>query len=92
MPQIDFFNFFRWVLAIIATVYTTVITLQSLREWYLWLAGRDRYVSMLRRYLIVHGLRLRFTAFWGDVLISALLCVVFLLTWKLHLLIRMGAL
>ena len=27
---------------------------------------------------IVHGLRLRFKAFWGDVIISLLLCVVFL--------------
>jgi hypothetical protein len=84
VPQIDFFNFFRWILAIVATVYTTVITLQSLRDWYLWLAGQDRYVSLLRRYIVVHGLRLRFRAFWGDVLICLLLCVVFILIWRAH--------
>jgi hypothetical protein len=86
------FDFFRWTLSLIATIYATVITLQSLWGWWVWLAGSDRYVSLLRRYLIVHGLRLRFTAFWGDVLISLLLCVVFLITWSLHGLIRRGAL
>ena len=53
------------------TIYATVITLQSLWGWYVWLAGSDRYIGLLRRYLIVHGLRLRFTAFWGDVIICA---------------------
>ena len=86
------FDFFRWTLSLIATIYATVITLQSLWGWWVWLAGSDRYVSLLRRYLIVHGLRLRFTAFWGDVIISLLLCIVFLLTWSLHGLIRRGAL
>ena len=90
--SIDLFNFFRWVLGTIVTIYVTIITLQSLWSWYVWLAGSDRYIGLLRRYLIVHGLRLRFTAFWGDVIISILLCVVFLLTWRLHGLIRIGAL
>lgn len=84
MPQIDFFNFFRYLLGMVVTVYATVITLQSLRGWYLWLAGRDRYVSLLRRYLLVHGLRLRFRTFWGDVIICMLLCVVFALIWRAH--------
>ena len=92
MPKLDFFNFFRYLLAIIATVYATVVTLQSMWQWLGWLSGQDKYVSLLRRYLIVHGLRLRFTAFWGDVIISILLCVVFLLTWRLHGMIRIGAL
>lgn len=84
MPQIDFFNFFRYLLGVVATVYATIVTYQSLREWYLWLAGQDRYVSMLRRYLVVHGLRLRFRAFWGDVLVCLLLGVVFALIWRAH--------
>lgn len=84
MDRIDFFIFFRYLLALIVTVYATIVTLQFLWGWYVWLAGRDRYVSLLRQYLIVHGLRLRFTSFWGDVLICILLCVVFILTWRLH--------
>jgi hypothetical protein len=84
MDRIDFFIFFRYLLALIVTVYATILTIQFLWGWYVWLAGRDKYVSLLRQYLIVHGLRLRFTSFWGDVLICILLCVVFFLTWRLH--------
>jgi len=84
MPDIDFFNFFRWLLAIIVTVYATVITLQSLWGWYTFLTGSDRYVSLLRRYVVVQGLRLRFKAFWGDVVICLLLGVIFLIIWRAH--------
>jgi|SRR5687767_6054226 len=80
----DPFDFFRWWLSTIVTIYATIITLQSLWGWYAWLAGSDRYISLLRRYLIVHGLRLRFTAFWGDVIICGLLTVAFLLLWHAH--------
>ena len=80
----DLFDFFRWWLGLIATIYATAITLQSLWGWYVWLAGEDKYVSLLRRYLIVHGLRLRFKTFWGDVIICGLLCVVFGLIWRAH--------
>ena len=86
----DLFDFFRWTLGLIVTVYATIVTLQSLYGWYVWLAGGDKYIGMLRRYLIVHGLRMRFVAFWGDVLICALLCVVFLILWRAH--VAIGAL
>src|SRR4051812_39174024 len=82
--SIDLFNFFRWVLGTIVTIYVTIITLQSLWSWYIWLAGNDRYIGLLRRYLIVHGLRLRFGSFWGDVIISALLTVTFFILWHAH--------
>lgn len=85
--HLDAFDFFRWVLTIIATIYATVVTLQSLWGWYVWLQGRDKYMTMLRRYVVVHGLRLRFTTFWGDVLICILLCVAFLLLWRAHVII-----
>ena len=87
MPRIDFFNFFRYLLGLIVTVYATVITLQSLREWVLWLAGSDKYITMVRRYVIVHGLRLRFKTFWGDVIICVLLGVAFLILWRAHVII-----
>ena len=86
MPE-DPFIFFRYLLGIIVTVYATIVTVQSLWGWYVWLAGGDKYISMLRQYLIVHSLRLRFTAFWGDVLICLLLCVVFLILWRAHAII-----
>src|SRR3954469_974821 len=84
MRDVDFFNFWRYLLAWIATIYATVITLQSLWGWYVWLTGGDKYISMLRQYVLVHGLRLRFKTFWGDVIICALLCVAFLIMWHTH--------
>jgi hypothetical protein len=80
----DLFDFFRIALGVVVTIYATVVTLQSLWGWYVWLAGSDRYVSLIRRYVILHGLRLRFRAFWGDVIICLLLCVVLLLLWYAH--------
>jgi hypothetical protein len=86
MPD-DPFNFFRLWLGWLVTIYASIITLQSLYSWAVWLAGQDKYIGMLRRYLIVHGLRLRFRAFWGDVIICLLLCVAFLMMWRAHHLI-----
>ena len=88
MPDIDFFNFWRYLLAVVVTIYATVVTLQSLWGWYVYLAGGDRYISIVRQYVIVHGLRLRFRNFWGDVIICLLLCIAFAVIWKLHLLIE----
>ena len=84
MPDLDFFQFFRYLLGLIATVYATVLTLQSLWGWIVWLSGEDKYISLVRRYVIVHGLRLRVKSFWGDVIICVLLCVVFFLLWYAH--------
>src|SRR5262249_32312295 len=81
MPDIDFFRFFRMFLAVVVTIYASIVTIQSLWSWYLWLAGSDRYSSLLRRYLLVHGLRLRLVAFWGDVIICGLLCTAFFSLW-----------
>jgi len=77
-------KFFRLTVGWIATIYATVVTLQSFWGWYVWLAGSDKYMSTLRQYVVVHGLRLRFRAFWGDVIICALLCVAFLIMWHMH--------
>lgn len=88
MPDVDFFNFWRYLIGWVVTIYATVVTLQSLWGWYAWLAGEDKYISIVRQYVIVHGLRLRFRNFWGDVIICLLLCAAFLIIWKLHLLIE----
>jgi hypothetical protein len=84
VPRIDFFNFFRWVLALVVTVYATVVTLQSLWGWYEMLKGQEKHMGLLRRYLIVHTLRLRFKTFWGDVVVCLLLCVAFVIMWRAH--------
>lgn len=84
MPDIDPFNFFRWGLFIVVSVYCTIITLQQAWSWYVWLMDDDRYITILRQYVIVHGLRLRFSTFWGDVFICVLLGVVFLILFWAH--------
>jgi hypothetical protein len=80
----DLFDFFRYSLAWVVTIYASIITLQSLWNWYVWLAGSDKYISLIRRYVIVHGLRLRVRAFGGDVIICLLLSVAFILLWRAH--------
>ncbi len=87
MPDADFFNFWRWMLSIIGGVYATVITVQSLYGWYVYLAGSDRFISLARRYIIVHGLRLRFTSFWGDVIVCLLLTIAFFILWRAHVIL-----
>jgi hypothetical protein len=84
MSDLDTFQFFRLTVAWIATIYATVVTLQSLWGWVAYLSGSDKYMTLIRRYLIIHALRLRFATFWGDVIICILLCVVFVLLYKLH--------
>jgi hypothetical protein len=80
----DLFDFFRLALGWVVTIYAAIITAQSLWGWYVWLAGSDKYISLIRRYVIVHGLRLRFRAFWGDVIICLLLSFTFVLIWQAH--------
>ena len=81
MPYDDLFTFFRFWLGVVLTVYAGVVTWQSMYGWWVWLAGRDRYIGMLRRYILVQGLRLRVRAFWGDVVICILLTVAFFMLW-----------
>ena len=87
MRDVDFFNFWRYLLATIATIYAVVVTAQSLWGWYVWFSGSEKYISVIRQYVLLQGLRLRFKTFWGDVIICLLLCVVLLLMWPLHVLI-----
>src|SRR5688572_19657975 len=82
MPDIDFFSFFRLMLSVVVGIYASIVTLQSIYNWYIMLAGSDKYMSLLRRYLVVHGLRLRVSSFWGDVIICLLLGIAFVLIWR----------
>ena len=84
----DLFAFYRYVLGTVVTIYATLVTVQSLLGWYRFLSQPERYTTMLRRYLIVVGLRLRFLDFWADTTISLLLCIVFVIVWQAHGTIR----
>jgi hypothetical protein len=78
----DIFQLFRLMLFVLVTVYYTIVTVQTIWTWYKWLAGSEKYMNMLRRYLMVQGLRLRFRTFWGDVIICLLLFMAFILLWR----------
>jgi hypothetical protein len=77
----DLFGFFRTFMAWAASIYFTIVTVQSVWGCYQLLAGGDKYTTLLRRYLLVQGLRLRFRRFWGDAVICVLLTVAFFIIW-----------
>jgi hypothetical protein len=85
---VDLFHLFRWLLGIVVTVYATVITVQHLWEWWVWLTrpeqGMERPFALLRRYVLVHGLRLRIRRFGGDLLVCLGLIVIFGLITYAH--------
>ncbi len=85
--HVDFFDFFRYVLGTVVSIYATVVTLQSLYGWYVYLSGQGRYYSLMRRYIMLQGLRLRIKAFGGDTLICILLTVAMILLLRAHQLV-----
>lgn len=80
----DFFEFFRWVLGTVVTIYATVTTAQSVYGWWIYFGGQGKYISLARRYLMLQGLRLRIKSFGGDVAVCVLLCVVWVLLLRAH--------
>jgi membrane-associated phospholipid phosphatase len=82
--HIDFFDFFRWVLGTVVTIYATVVTVQSLYTWWVYFGGEGRYLSLMRRYIMLQGLRLRIRTFGGDMLICVLLAAVWVLLLRAH--------
>ena len=84
MPDFDLFNFFRWVLGTVVTIYATVVTFNSLLGWYNYLTQPGQVMTLLGRYVLVHGLRLRLVSFCGDLLICLLLCVIFVMLLHAH--------
>jgi hypothetical protein len=82
--RVDFFDFFRWVLGTVVTIYATITTAQSLYGWWVYLGTEGKYMSLVRRYVMLQGLRLRIKSFGGDVLVCVLLCVVWVLLVQAH--------
>ena len=81
----DLFAIFRWLGFVFVTIYVTITTAQQAIGWYKFLWQRDRYTNLLRSYVIASALRMRLSSFGGDALVSALLCVAFLLMWRVHI-------
>jgi hypothetical protein len=85
--HIDFFDFFRWVLGTVVTIYATIVTFQSAYGWWVYLSSEGKYFSLVRRYIMLQGLRLRIMTFGGDALICILLTVVWILLVRAHTLV-----
>ena len=48
MPDIDIFDLYRWLLAIVCTVYAVLVSARTLTGWVLWFAGDPRQRVMGR--------------------------------------------
>ena len=87
----DLFDLFRWLLGTVVTIYATVVTLQWGWSWWVWLtrpqAGYERHFQLLRRYLLVQGLRLRAARFGTDLLAIVGLLIIFALLFRAHLIV-----
>jgi hypothetical protein len=80
--EYDLFDFWRWFLAVVCTVYAVVVTARGLWDWHVWLSPRRRETALLRQYVIVMLLKLRLRNFLGEIarigfwaaLLAALVC------------------
>jgi amino acid transporter len=80
----DFFTLWRFLLGTVVTVYASIVIVQTAIGYYLWLSAPDRYTSILRRYVVLHGLRLRIRQFGHDLLVCLLLLAALAITTLLH--------
>jgi hypothetical protein len=89
--DLDLFALYRWLLAIVVSVYTVIRLAQTVNNWvgYLW-SAHPRSGTM-RRYLTVQLLRIRLRRFTLDLLeIAALTAVLTVLLWLHHRLEYIG--
>jgi len=82
--EIDFFTLWRWMLALVVMIYSGIVLWQTAAGYWVWLSSGDRYTGILRRYLMVHSLRVRARAFGADIAVCLLLCVTLGLLGWLH--------
>ena len=75
LADVQIFATFRWILAIVCTVYTLLVTGQTLRGWLAYFAS-GRETRVLGRYTVALLLRVRLRQFaWELAQIAGLLVV-----------------
>lgn len=84
MLEVDLFGFYRWILFLIGTVYTIVVTGRSVLSWLEWLWSPERWSGPLRRYVLVQALRIRFRRFTLELAEIAALAGAFAVLVWLH--------
>jgi hypothetical protein len=77
----DLFNFFRSWLGWVVAIYCSIVTARWLWDLLGYVRSTDRTIAMVRRYVAVQLLRIRWRGFWYDLLICVLLTVAFFLLW-----------
>ena len=65
-------------IVVICGIYATVITVRSLLGWVNYFSGADRTANLMRQYLVVHLLRLRWDRFTKELLLIVFYLAVFL--------------
>lgn len=82
MRDLDLFALYRWLLAIVCTIYTIVRLAQTAQGWIAYLWAPSSYSGPLRRYALVQVLRIRVRRFTLDLVqIVALTAAFFALLW-----------
>jgi hypothetical protein len=77
LSDMQIFATFRWLLAIICTIYTLIVTGQTLRGWLVYFAG-GRQNQILGRYTLALLLRVRLRRFaWELAQIAGLAAILF---------------
>jgi hypothetical protein len=77
------FATFRWLLAIICTIYTLIVTWQTLRSWLLYF-GSGRQPQILGRYTLALLLRIRLRRFAWELAQIAVLTLLLLVLVRAH--------
>ncbi|MCA9256377.1 MAG: hypothetical protein KDA33_12105 [Phycisphaerales bacterium] len=64
----DLFEIWRWTLAVACSLYALVVTLRWLAGWLTYLGQPLRERTLIRRYIVLHLLRLRGGRFRAELL------------------------
>lgn len=80
----DLFELWRLVLGILCTIYATVVTVQSLWHWGVYLSGGDRSTTLMRRYVIIQLLRLKPGRFTWELVQIGFWLVVLMVILRVH--------
>ncbi|MCK6456914.1 MAG: hypothetical protein L6Q92_10355 [Phycisphaerae bacterium] len=61
--DLDLFDVWRWMLALLCTTYAVVVTLRTAWDWIVFLSGTGRDRVLIRNYALVLLLRMRWRPF-----------------------------
>lgn len=82
--RLDLFQFWRFLLVVVCTIYAGIVTIRSAWGWAVLLAEPRKATMLLRQYLILHMLRVRFGPFARELTLIGLLIVAMVLLVRFH--------